>query len=39
MKTSSYPVTSPEYSVVENLDSDHRRISYFTVYDEDMNIT
>ena len=25
-------ITSPESSVVENLDSDHRRFSYFTEY-------
>jgi hypothetical protein len=30
-------VTSPEFSVVENLDGDHRRFSYFTEY-EDMKI-
>ena len=30
-------VTSPESSVVENLDSDHRRFSYFTEY-KDMKI-
>lgn len=31
-------VTPPESSVVENLDSDHRRFSYFTEYDEDIMI-
>ena len=30
-------VTSPESSVVENLDSDHRRFSYFAEH-EDMKI-
>jgi hypothetical protein len=30
-------VTSPEPSVVENLDGDHRRISYFTEYEEMKN--
>lgn len=30
-------VTSPESSVVENLDGDHRRFSYFTE-NENMNI-